>query len=129
MDAQQELFLYFLTGLRADGYSVYDTDLPGPEVPYPFIYLGPTQDIYDPYKNGLVGSVTLTLDVYSDRWDQRGSFSGILEQIKTKAHALQDTQGWNWIMTGCNQQIIPDSTTHVPLMHGVIDLTFKYSKR
>ncbi len=129
MDAQQELFTYFVETLRKAGYDVYDTDLPDLNVDYPFIYIGPTQDIYDPYKSGRVGTAVITIDAWSDRPDLRGSFSLILDDVKKYARNLAGTAGHTWLLSGCNQQILTDSSTPTPLMHGVIDLTFKYTER
>ena len=126
MDPQQKLFSYLLMTLRESGYTVYDGTLPGPNqsVEYPFIYLGENQMMDDIKKQEVRGRVYQTIHVYHNDLRKRGTVSAILNEIKTMCRALENASGW--LLTECTTHMLPDTTTDMPLIHGIVDVGFRF---
>ena len=124
MEPQQVLFGYLLTTLREQGYQVYDGALPDKDALYPFIYLGDNQMIDENRKREVQGIVYQTIHVWHNRVNQRGTLSAMILEIKTVCHQLESKSGW--LMSECSSQILPDSTTSVPLLHGIVEVGFKF---
>lgn len=126
MDAQQELFIKLKTRLEQQGYDVYDGTLPPEGTPYPFIYLGNTQQSDQMLKAGIIGSVSQMIHIYHNNVRQRGSVSGICTVVKAVCRSIMKTENFSWHCTNIDQQILPDNTTREPLMHGIITADFIY---
>ena len=126
MDAQQELFIKLKTRIGQQGYTVYDGALPPEGTPYPFVYMGSTQQDDRMLKAGVIGAVSQMIHVYHNDVRQRGSVSGILTTIKAVCRSITSTEHFSWQCTGIDQQILPDNTTKTPLMHGIITADFIY---
>lgn len=127
MDPQQEIFTEMLTALRNAGETVYDGYLPPEGVPYPFIYMGESQQFDTANKTATFGEVVQTFHVYHNNPKNRGEVSGKLLKIKQIANDMKHSANFAWWATGVNQQIMPDNTTDKPLIHGVLDITFRFS--
>jgi hypothetical protein len=125
---QQDIFSAFLVALRAEfgADRVFDGFLPPDGTPYPFVYLGTSQQI-DDYGNKMqiLGSVRQTVDVYTDDPKKRGTFSDWMVRAIETAHRTTESNSYRWAVIETDQQVIPDNTTNTPLMHGVIDITFQ----
>lgn len=127
MDPQQELFTAILMALRGADYNVYDGELPPAGTPYPFVYVGDSQ-LTDSYtKTAVFGNVVQTIHVYNNKPKKRGSLSSILLDIKTTCRNIEHTTNFGWDVVGVNQQIIPDNTTDEPLLHGILEIEFRFS--
>lgn len=129
MDPQQELFTRLLVDLTAygkeKGIGVYDSILPPGGTPYPFIYLGDVSQEDDMGNKSMIfAACTVMIHVFSDQPRRRGTLSGILSDIRSICRNIERTSGYAWRGTGMSQQILPDNTTAVPLMHGVITADF-----
>lgn len=127
MDPQQELFTQIKLELEKKGYSVYDGALPPLETPYPFIYLGDMQQIDDANKSAVFGNVYQTIHVWHNNYKQRGTVSSMLLDIKQICRMIEKTNNFEWIILNVNQRIISDTTTKTPLLHGILELEFKFS--
>lgn len=127
MDPQQELFTKIKLELEKKGYSVYDGALPPLETPYPFIYLGDMQQIDDANKSAVFGNVYQTIHVWHNNYKQRGTVSSMLLDIKQVCRSIEKTNNFEWIILNVNQRIISDTTTKTPLLHGILELEFKFS--
>lgn len=127
MDSQQEIFSALLVNLESKGYTVYDGCLPPRSVPYPFIYLADSQQIEENTKGAVIGNVFQTIHVYHDRYTERGTLSGIMLDIKRSCREIDETENHNWMVVNINQNILADNTTQTPLLHGIIEVEFKYS--
>ena len=119
MDPQQELFTALLVALRGKGYDVYDGFLPPEGTPYPFIYMADAQELDASTKNA----------IHHNNVRERGTVSAIMLDIKHTARTLASTQGYEWFQptNSVNQRILPDNTTAQPLLHGILELTFRFS--
>ena len=129
MDPQQELFTALLVALRGKGYDVYDGFLPPEGTPYPFIYMADAQELDASTKNAIHGDVIQTVHVYHNNVRERGTVSAIMLDIKHTARTLASTPGYEWFQpaNSVNQRILPDNTTAQPLLHGILELTFRFS--
>lgn len=126
-DPQQEIFSRLKINLEAKGYSVYDGFLPPEGTAYPFIYLGDCQQTDDENKTAIFGSVFQTIHVWSDNPRKRGTVSQMLLAIKQTCREIVHTDNFAWSVRNVSQQIIPDMTTPIPLLHGVLDVEWKFS--
>ena len=127
MDPQQELFTELLLKLKELGYDVYDTFLPPEGTPYPFVYLADGQQTDDANKTAVFGNVYQTIHVWHNNPRQRGTVSKMLLDIKKICYRLEHTENFAWMIQHVNQRILPDNTTKTPLLHGLLEVEFKFS--
>ena len=127
VDAQQELFTAFKLALEAKGYAVYDGALPPENTAYPFIYLGEFRQTDTELKNAVTGIVYPMIHVWHNNWNQRGTVSKMLLDIKTICRTLEHTTNFAWIMRNINSRILSDNTTKTPLLHGVFEADCVFS--
>lgn len=131
MDPQQELFSEFLVSLKEKykdtDTGVYDTFLPPEGTPYPFVYLADSRQNDQNTKSEVIGRVSQTFHVWHDNPRQRGTVSSILGEIKAMCRILEHTENYAWQIRDVSQQILPDTTTKQPLLHGVLEVEFQFS--
>ncbi len=127
MDPQQELFTELLLRLKDLEYDVYDTFLPPEGTPYPFIYLADSQQTDTQTKSAVVGNVYQTIHVWHNNPKQRGTVSEMLLDIKKVCYKLEHTENFVWMIQNVNQRILQDNTTKTPLLHGRLEVEFKFS--
>lgn len=127
IDPQQELFTALKLSLEKQGLDVFDNVLPPEDTPYPFVYLGDCQQVDDANKNAVFGNVYQTIHVWHNNPKQRGTVSEILLKIKTVCRELEHTPNFMFMLTNASQQIISDTTTKTPLLHGVLEVEWKFS--
>lgn len=126
LDPQQGIFSAVLIDLEEQGYDVYDGFLPPEGTPYPFIYLGDCRLIDDENKSAVFGNVFMTIHVWHNNPKQRGTVSQMLLAIKNTCRMIEHAGGYSWSVRNVNQQIIADDTTGTRLMHGVLEVEFKF---
>nr|WP_296267647.1 hypothetical protein [uncultured Merdimonas sp.] len=127
VDPQQELFTELLLKLKKLGYDVYDTFLPPEGTPYPFIFIADSQQMDTQTKSAVIGNVYQTIHVWHNNPKQRGTVSQMLLDIKKVCYKLEHTENFAWMIQNVNQRILPDKTTKTPLLHGVLEVEFKFS--
>ena len=131
MDPQQELFSEFLVSLKEKykdtDTGVYDTFLPPDGTPYPFVYLADSRQNDQNTKSEVIGRVSQTFHVWHDNPKQRGTVSRILAEIKAMCRILEHTENYAWQIRDVSQQMLPDTTTKQPLLHGVLVVVFLFS--
>lgn len=127
MDAQQELFTKLKTDLETLGYSVYDGFLPPDGTPYPFVYLGDSNQSDGQTKTQVIGTVNQTIHVWSNNPKNRGTLSQMLAAIKHTCRSVERTQNFAWAVGDITQRIVPDDTTKTPLLHGLIEAEFRFT--
>lgn len=127
MDPQQELFSKLKIELEKLGFSVYDGFLPPAGTPYPFIYLGDSRQTDDPNKSAIFGNVYQTIHVWHNDPKRRGSVSEMLLKIKDVCRHIDHTANFAWNVRNASQRIFEDRTTKTPLLHGVIEVEFKFN--
>ena len=128
MDPQQELFGAIRSALMAAGYDVYDGELPPEGTPYPFVYLADSR-MSDEYgvKDIVLANVHQDIHVWHNNVRQRGTFSAILSGVKSALRGITETETYSWAIREIEQQIMQDTTTQTPLMHGVITVHYHLS--
>ena len=126
-DPQQELFTALYIGLKAKGYDVYDGVLPPEDTPYPFVYLGDSQQIDDANKSAVFGNVYQTIHIWHNNPKQRGTVSSMLLDIKAECRKIGKTENFSWAVRNMTQRIIPDTTTKTPLLQGVLEVEWHFS--
>lgn len=126
-DPQQELFTALKLSIEALGYAVYDGFMPPDGTPYPFVYLGDFQQTDTAKKGAVVGNVFPTIHVWSNTPRNRGTVSDMMLSIKTACRTIEHTNNFAWLVTSINQRIFADNTTKTPLLHGVIEVGYKFS--
>lgn len=129
MDPQQELFTALLTALKEQGYDVYDGFMPPDDTPYPFVYLADSHQVDDENKSAIFGNVYQTIHVWHDSPKRRGTVSNMLGNIKALCRSIRVTDNFSWSVRSMDQRILTDTTTKVPLLHGLLDVGFKFSGR
>lgn len=127
MDPQQELFSELLLKMKELGYDVYDTFLPPKGTPYPFIYLSDSQQTDTRNKTAVFGNVSQTIHIWHNNPRQRGTVSKMLLDIKKICYKLEHTENFAWMVRDVNQRILSDNTTKTPLLHGLLEVEFKFS--
>ena len=127
MDPQQELFTKLLLKLKDMEYDVYDTFLPPEGTPYPFVFLADNQQTDTQTKSAVMGNVYQTIHVWHNNPKQRGTVSKMLLDIKKVCYKLEHTENFARMIQNINQRILPDKTTKIPLLHGVLEVEFKFS--
>ena len=127
MDPQQELFSELMERVRERGYGVYDGELPPKNTPYPFVYIGDSQESDDIHKSGMTGEIYQEVHVWHNSTEQRGTVSSMLLDIKRVASRLQKSKNYSFMLDHIEQNILPDNTTDTPLLHGYLELRFKFS--
>lgn len=127
MDPQQELFTELLLKLKDLEYDVYDTFLPPEGTLYPFIFIADSQQTDTQTKSAVMGNVYQTIHVWHNNPKQRGMVSQMLLDIKKVCYKLEHTENFDWMIQNVNQRILPDKTTKTPLLHGVLEVEFKFS--
>ena len=127
MDPQQELFTELLLRLKDLGYDVYDTFLPPEGTPYPFIFIADSQQTDTQTKSAVMGNVYQTIHVWHNNPRRRGTVSQMLLDIKKICYKLEHTENYAWMIRNINQRIVPDNTTKTPLLHGLLEVEFKFS--
>ena len=129
MDPQQELFTALLTALKERGYDVYDGFMPPDETPYPFLYLADSHQVDSDTKSLVIGSVYQTIHVWHDSPKRRGTVSRMLGIVKALCRSISFTDHFAWSVRNVDQRILTDTTTKTPLLHGLLEVEFKFSGR
>lgn len=127
MDPQQEIFTRVKLALEALGHAVYDGMLPSDNTPYPFDYLGDVRQTDSANKSAVFGTVYQTIHVWHNDPKKRGTVSKILLDIKTACRKINHTDNFAWMVLNITQRIITDNTTKNPLLHGVLEVEWKFS--
>lgn len=126
MDPQQELFTELLLRIKEQGYDVYDGFLPSENMLYPFVYMGDCQQTDDANKMAVFGTVYQTIHVWSNTPKNRGTVSDMLMSIKGQCRKIRQTGNFLWVLQNAGQRILPDNTTKEPLLHGILEVEFKF---
>lgn len=116
-----------LAGLEDTGIGVFDGALPGADVPYPFIYIADTSSVDEPIKSGRTGRIYQTVHVWHCDDGRRGDLIRIMEMIKQRCARITAAGKYGLMQTNVETRIVHDDTTQVPLLHGVVEMTYRWS--
>lgn len=128
MDPQQELFTELLVQLKqAFPDRVYDGFLPPENTPYPFVYLSESQLTDTEMKGAVTGTVYQVIEIWHSSPEKRGTVSEMLLQVKQICRKTEHTENFAWLIRNIDQRILPDTSTGKPLLHGRLEVEFKFS--
>ncbi len=125
MDAQQELFTSLKLAIEETGLTVYEGNLPPNKATFPFVLMADTSqsDRITKSRDAFLGRVTQNIHVWHNQSTKRGSFSKILDDIKTSCRNLEWENG-RFTMKSLDLKILADNSTSEPLMHGIITVEY-----
>lgn len=128
IDPQQEIFTLVKQMLEStfDKSNVYDGFMPDENTPYPFVYLADVFQVDDANKSAIFGKITLTVHVWHNNPQKRGTVSDMMLKVKRNAQKIKGKY-YAWDYRNATQRIIHDNTTSQPLLHGVVELQFYFS--
>lgn len=100
--------------------------LPDAKTKYPFIYIG---DAYDNQRinHDVIGEMLQTVHIYGLR-TQRSEIDKIVTKLHDEMMILRQSNGYGFHVKGFSYQSTHDNTDVQPLIHGIIDITYTYSK-
>lgn len=101
--------------------------LPDSNQQLPFVFVGESMNSVQ-QNSDLFGRVTQTLHVYGKRI-QRKQVNESMVKIHDQLLDLEGKHGYSIQLTNYFEQLIPDNSDTVPLLHGIIDLTITYTKK
>lgn len=104
------------------GYATYNY-LPGSEAPYPFVFVGEVFEQSRRTKFNLFGDYQVTVHIYADDPKRdRKTVADMRNSIKKAFYQLKETNGYQIIPKRHNGTIMNDSSTGMPLLHGILEL-------
>lgn len=122
---QQAIFdVVFQTSLN-QGYSTFDY-LPPDKTKYPFVYVGEQfdEDLFT--KTNVYGLVTQTIHIYHVHRKRR-EFTDVVNRFKLELRRLKQAEDYRITVRNMNVQTIIDNTTGEPLLHGIIEVEFRFN--
>ena len=123
---RQEIFtMCRQAAVRVLGESVFDY-LPGKEARYPFVFIGEQYGEDIRYKTVVAGDCTQTIHVYHNDPGKRGSTQRIMDELLHEIRKVKHTRTFYIELVDTRTQMLPDNTTNTPLLHGVLELRFKF---
>ena len=130
MNAQQEYFMALKAKLEERGYTVYDSQLPPNNTPYPFIYLAGSWSNPTDIKSGSIGTITQIVQVWGTA-KMRGTITDLCAIVLDTANKIERTAHFAYAVRHnlTEQQILNDNTTETPLMQGYNSIKVAYSRR
>lgn len=125
IDPQQELFTEVRKRCKEIA-DTYDTVLPPEGTAYPFIYIGQMRTTEDMrFKQESLADVYIDIHVWHSSPRQRGATSNIMAQVINACFTLRQTAHCSWQYRGAEAQLVTDTSTASPLMHGIVTVQFK----
>lgn len=105
--------------------SVFDY-LPGKEARYPFVFIGEQYGEDIRYKTVVAGDCTQTIHVYHNDPGKRGSTQSMMDRVLHEIRKVKHTRTFYIELVDTRTQMLTDNTTSTPLLHGVLELRFKF---
>lgn len=125
MIPEQEIYTWLLGQLKELGSDVYEYKMPTEEALYPFVFLEGGQTIDNAYGREILADVSIRAHIWQDDLTKRGRFSGLMGDVVRTAYRLYDTNSYYWVLDHVEQQVMTDTSTNQPLLHGVVTFRFK----
>lgn len=123
----QQIFDELFKISKALGYDTYD-HLPKEEVNYPFVEIGEIRIVPIETKSYALGKVSATVHVWGGIHNRK-EVSDMMNAILNTSVGIVDIPNghqWRLQLNDTVITILPDSSTHMPLWHGVLQMAFKF---
>lgn len=122
----QELYDEVFKICQGLGYNVF-TYLPPDKTPYPFVYIGESQELPTATKSILFGTIQLSIHIYGLH-TKRKQVSDMKGAIMHELRTFRQSENFNWkILNNSTQpQMLQDTTTNTALWHCVIPLEMRF---
>ena len=126
MTPQHAIFRQLFAECKSISIDTYDY-LPDFDSKYPFIYVGEAINT-TVVNNDLMGQVAQTIHIYAER-TQRKRLDQLITQLFNIVSNLREVYEYNVSIRGIQQQIISDNSTNKILLHGIIEISYFYTKK
>lgn len=113
--------------LEAQGYQVYNQDLPEEDAPCPHIHIESITSSDTVYKSGATGQCSLMVHVWHNRIDKKQVVFSLMETVKALASTIQTTEHFKVLYRSADENFLYDTTTSTPYLHGVVTIEFLFS--
>ncbi len=107
------------------GYEIYDY-LPNEEAGLPFVYIGEQFNVDTANKSTVTGSFQQTLHIYAGV-RQRKQVYEMMNSIKFVMRKIIKTDDFNISVRGVNDQLLLDNSGTTDLLHGIVEIEFKFN--
>lgn len=122
---QQSIYdAVFATSLNL-GYSTYPY-LPAKDVAYPFVFVGEQFDQDLETKTSVYGLVTQTIHIYHT-YRERRELTDMMNALKREIRKLKRAENYRVAVRNINAQTMIDNSTGEPLLHGIIEVEFRFN--
>jgi hypothetical protein len=122
---QQSIYdAVFATSLNL-GYSTYPY-LPAKDVAYPFVFVGEQFDQDIPTKSVIYGLVNQTIHIYHT-YKKRRELTDMMNTLKREFRKLKKAGNYYLAVRNINAQTMIDNSTGEPLLHGIIEIEFRFN--
>lgn len=125
---QQEIFtLCRQKAVEVIGESNTYDYIPPEGTNYPFIFIGEAFSQDEDNKSAVFGKVQQTIHIYHNDYKKRGTTAKLISELKYKLREVTKTPHFFISISNITDQILPDKTTKTPLLHGIIEVEFKFN--
>lgn len=107
------------------GYETFDY-LPPDSVGYPFVFIGEQFDEDVATKSVIYGFVNQTIHIYHSR-KKRRELTDMMNTLKAALRRLKNAGPYHIAVRSINAQTIFDNSTPEPLLHGIIEVEFRFN--
>lgn len=122
---QQSIYdAVFATSERL-GYSTH-LYLPAKGASYPFIFVGEQFDSDLTTKSVIYGLVTQTIHIYHTH-KKRRELTDMMNALKREIRKLKKVDNYYLAVRNISAQTLIDNTTGEPLLHGIIEIEFRFN--
>lgn len=125
MSPQMQIFSEVFKISEGLGFSTYDY-LPAKETKLPFVFVGEQFDVDKANKTSVTGEVSQTIHIYGI-YTERRNVTSIMDDLKTEIRKLRRTSNFMVNVRGINSQTIIDDSTAQTLLHGIVEIDFKFN--
>lgn len=124
----QRLFDEVYKASRKLGYETYPFLPIDDDVPYPFVVMGDVNTMPMATMSTLLGTATMTVHLWG-KLNDRATVSMMASKLREAVRLLDcGTRRCSLNIDATQLRLISDTTTDVPLWHGVLELEFKIHK-
>lgn len=107
------------------GYRTFDY-IPSSKAKYPFVVIGEQFDSDLINKTNVQGLVTQTIHVYHTH-KKRRELTGMVNSIKEQCRKIKRAGPYSVTVRGVDGQTIIDNSTSETLLHGIIEIQFRFN--